>query len=76
MAYVRLEDYDRAIADFNEALQLNPSNDIALNNRGLAYTEKRDYAAALKDFDESIRINPTDAKVFRDCFKTGLACVR
>jgi len=51
-------------------------NALRFTRQDLAYTEKRDYAAALKDFDESIRINPTDAKVFRDCFKTGLACVR
>src|SRR4029077_967053 len=35
-------DYDRAIADFNEAIRLDPKSSIAFINRGDTYTNKGD----------------------------------
>jgi TIR domain/Tetratricopeptide repeat len=48
--------YDRAIADFNEAIRLNPSYALALGNRGLVYAKKDSYDRAIADFDEAIRL--------------------
>ena len=42
-------DYDRAIADYNEAIRLNPSMRYAYNNRGNAYDHKGDPDRAIAD---------------------------
>jgi tetratricopeptide (TPR) repeat protein len=49
--------FDRAIADFDEAIRLSPSAD-AFYNRGNAYAELGQYDRAIADFDKAIRLNP------------------
>lgn len=51
-------DYDRSIADFSEAIRLNPTEWSYRNNRGMAYTRKRDFDRAIADYNEAIRLNP------------------
>jgi tetratricopeptide (TPR) repeat protein len=53
-----------AIVDFNEALTLNPTTEISLNNRGLALAELGDHAAAVEDLSEAIRLSPDSADAF------------
>lgn len=48
---VQQRDYRRAIADYNAAIQRNPSSTSALNNRGIAYTIIGEYDEAAADFD-------------------------
>jgi Flp pilus assembly protein TadD len=55
---------DRAIADFNEAIRLEPNNAMQLNNRGHAYIKKGDYDRAIADYNEAIRLDPTLARAF------------
>jgi tetratricopeptide (TPR) repeat protein len=50
--------YDRAIADFTQAIRLDPDNAIAYEERGNAYASKGDYDRAIADFNQAIRINP------------------
>jgi tetratricopeptide (TPR) repeat protein len=56
--------YDRAIADFNEAIWLDPNNANAFHNRGVSYSIKGDNDRAIADFNEAIRLNPNDALFF------------
>ena len=56
--YVRLHQDDRAIADYDEALRLNPKDHDALNGRANAYTDKNDYDHAIADYDRAIVLNP------------------
>jgi tetratricopeptide (TPR) repeat protein len=51
-------DLDRAIADYIEALRLDPESYVAYSNRGAAYTSKGNYAHALTDLSDAIRLNP------------------
>lgn len=51
-------DYERAVADYTKAIELNYSDVGVFNNRGLAYEELNDYSRALGDFNEAIRRNP------------------
>ena len=47
-------DIDKAIADFNHALELKPGNGDALTGRGLARLRNKDYARALDDLNHAI----------------------
>jgi tetratricopeptide (TPR) repeat protein len=57
-AYYRSGDYDRAIQDYNQAIDLKPDYSYAFNNRGLAYSAKHDYGRAIQDYDEAIHLKP------------------
>lgn len=57
---------DAAIADYTEALHLNPSYFQAYNNRGLAYSHKGDLEKAIADYDEAIRLNPSEAVAYNN----------
>jgi len=48
-AYLKKNDYDRAIIDLDNAIRLNPDNGRALKNRGLVYQAKGDTARAEAD---------------------------
>ena len=51
-------DLDLAIANFSEAIRLDPKFTSAYNNRGLAYYNKGKYDTAIADFSEVIRLDP------------------
>ena len=61
-AYDDLRDEDRAIADQDQAIKIDPKLDLAFNNRANAYGRKGEIDRALADYDEAIRLNP---KFFR-----------
>ncbi len=48
---------DAAIADYDEAIKLEPKNARALNNRGSARSDKGDTEAALADFDAALKLD-------------------
>ncbi|MGH6977268.1 MAG: tetratricopeptide repeat protein, partial [Stellaceae bacterium] len=49
--------YDRAIADFSQALKLDPDDGISYIGRGNAYLQSRDFDHAGPDFDAAIRLH-------------------
>jgi len=57
-------DYDMAITDFTDALNINPNLAAAFYNRGLAYQNKKEYDRAVADYNQTIRINPNDAVTY------------
>ena len=63
-AYHEQGDIDRAIADLNEAIRLDPKLAMALNNRGAAYNERGDNDRAIADYNEAIRIDPKFVMAF------------
>ena len=54
-AYSTKRDRERAIADYDEALRLDPDYDHAYANRGLAYFAKGDFDRAIADYNRAIR---------------------
>ena len=57
-AYSDKCDFDRAIADYSEAIGLDPKYARAFNNRANAYRAKGDADRAAADHNEAIRIDP------------------
>ena len=58
------KDYDKAIADYDEAIELDPKDAVAYNNRGVAWYAKNEYDKAIADFNEAIRLDPEDAVAY------------
>jgi tetratricopeptide (TPR) repeat protein len=58
LAYVKRGDYAGAVADFDEAIRLNPQFSFAYNSRGYAYAMKGDFDRAIADYNEAIRLDP------------------
>jgi len=58
-------DFDQAIADFTEAIRLDPGRAVAYLHRGNAWSSKGDLDRALLDYGEAIRIDPNSSTVFR-----------
>jgi Flp pilus assembly protein TadD len=56
--YIAKGDYDRAIADYSEAIQLGPKYANAYHNRGSAYANKKEYGRAIDDQKRFIELAP------------------
>src|SRR5262245_39755134 len=57
-AYWGKGDFDRAIADCDEAIRLAPKYAWAYHTRGNAYRMKGDFDRAIADASEAIRLDP------------------
>ena len=57
-------DIDRAIADYDETIRLDPKNANAHNNRGMAWRAKGDLDRAMADYDQAIRLDPKYASAY------------
>lgn len=55
--YEFLRDYDNALEDYNNALQIDPNSIVARNNRGIVLTIIGDYTTAGADFDRVLSVN-------------------
>ncbi|WP_072818121.1 tetratricopeptide repeat protein [Bradyrhizobium erythrophlei] len=71
--YYDKQDYQLAIANYNDALRIRPRDVHALKNRGRAYHFSGDYDRAIADYNEVIRLSPDDSVPF---FLRGLANYR
>jgi lipoprotein NlpI len=58
IAWRRIGDYDKAIADFTKALSFRPHEARILVNRGFAYLAKGEYELALADLDKAQQSEP------------------
>ena len=59
-------DYDRAIAEYSNALIFDPDHAQTYYNRGTAYVRKHLYRRAISDFNQSIILNPDYAGAFNN----------
>ena len=59
-----LEQMDQAIAAYSRAIELNPNNAAAYNNRGAAYWEKGELDRAFSDYNKAIELDPELANAY------------
>jgi tetratricopeptide (TPR) repeat protein len=57
-------DSDRAIADYTQAIRIDPNLAIAYCNRGLAYYKKGMYDQAIVDYNQALWLDPNDALAY------------
>ncbi|BAY27918.1 hypothetical protein NIES2100_77450 [Calothrix sp. NIES-2100] len=57
-SYLNLKDYERAIENYNIAIQIHPHNSLLYCDRGNAYFYLKEYNKAIADYTQAIQINP------------------
>jgi len=57
---------DKALADFDTAIKLDPKHVEAFYNRGLTRSHLKEWDKAVSDFDEAIRLDPNSSITFCD----------
>ena len=65
-------DYKGAVADYNQALRINPNYALAYSNRGVARSELGDNQGAVADYNQALGINPNDALAYYNRGNTRL----
>ncbi len=60
LAHHKKRDYDRAIADFDKAIEINPEKVGFHISKGIAYVEKRDRERAIAAFRKALEIDPSN----------------
>lgn len=64
IAYLNKGNLDRAIADYDMAIKLNPKYEYAYFNRGNAYQNKGNFDRAITNYDRAIKLNPKIAVAY------------
>jgi len=59
-------DYQGAIADYNQAILLNPNLAEAYNNRGLVFSKQGNFSGAIADYNQAIKLNPNYAAAYNN----------
>ncbi|GAB4377754.1 MAG: tetratricopeptide repeat protein [Elainellaceae cyanobacterium] len=64
-AYAAQEQFDLAIRQYKEALELYPAYATALNNLGFAYEKKQMTAQALEAYESALKVDPKNTTAKR-----------
>jgi tetratricopeptide (TPR) repeat protein/CHAT domain-containing protein len=65
-AYSAVGDHDRALADYDEAIRVDPTFATIYYNRGLGYATRGDYDRAIIDFTAAIRLDPGSSNAYNN----------
>lgn len=58
-AYHQKRDFERALADYNQAIKLGPTDDAGYSGRGSVYANLNDFERAIADYSKAIELNPS-----------------
>jgi len=59
-AHQQQQDFAAAVADYDQALLLNPKEELVYTNRGLSHDELGEYDLAIADYTQALQLNPKD----------------
>jgi len=62
--YIRLGDYDQALSDLDQVVDMEPDESAGYNNRGLCYWVLKRTDEALADLRQAIEVNPTNLQAY------------
>jgi uncharacterized protein (DUF1697 family)/tetratricopeptide (TPR) repeat protein len=65
-AYMALQDFDRAIQDFTQAVTIDSADAGVFANRGAAYGARQEWDSAIRDFSRVVALRPNSAHAFSD----------
>ncbi len=68
VAYGDKGDYDRAIADYTQAIKLDPKHAYAYYNRGVAYKNLGQTNRAIQEYRRALELDP-DLQLAKDALK-------
>ncbi len=64
LAYVRTGQARKALADYTEAIRLQPDNALNYRGRANAYFRLREFGPVFADIDDALRLDPSDAEAY------------
>jgi tetratricopeptide (TPR) repeat protein len=65
-AYVAKNDFDRAVADYTQAITMDPTESDYFNSRAAIHEHKKDMTRAMADYDQAIKLNPKSAYAYNN----------
>jgi len=57
-SHYNAKEYQKALTDYDRAIQLDPQDADAYYNRGLVYYNLKEYQKAIADYDRALQLNP------------------
>ena len=64
--YVKQDELDKALDDYNRAIEINPNSASGYVGRGVVYRERDELDKALDNYDRAIEIAPNHANAFNN----------
>ncbi len=66
LTYRDLKRFDEALADFTQAITLDPSSSWAYHDRGSTYQDMKRFDEALADFTQAIALDPSSSSAYNN----------
>ena len=66
LGWDRLQDYHKAIQNYDKAVKLAPKNINVYYNRGLVKGKLQDYSGAIQDYDKAIALDPKNVAAYNN----------
>ena len=63
-AYIKEGKTEKAIESYNHLLEVEPNNNLALNNRGMLNYQSGNYIEAVEDLTQHLEISPSDTSAW------------
>jgi tetratricopeptide (TPR) repeat protein len=62
--YRLMKRYEESLKDLDQAIELNPQDVAAHNNRGITCYDQKNYAQATEAYKQAIKLNPQDTSLY------------
>lgn len=73
VSYMRDDNYERAMQDFNEALEINPRNASALSYKAFINYRQNNFAEAIEIYNKALDVDPENAMSY---YNRGMSYLR